>query len=307
MKQRTLHLSTVRSRRYWLRLLLFALLMFAVGALLVIIVLVPLHAADTMTYPPRLAVCCQTPADYGLRYEDVSFSAADGVTLRGWYIPGASGAAVLVAHGGGSNRLGIGQLEQAAALAQRGFGILLFDERYHGDSAGTQTSFTGMDVLAALKYLHSRSDVDPNRIGAIGLSLGAINIVHAAAQADQLKAIALDGLGQSGSADFPPPTTPDEFLPAAQRAALFFILKLRGVVDKPVIESLTQMSPRPVLFISGAGQDLERAAVRRYFAVTHDPKELWEIPEGSHAYTWAARPQEYEQRIVEFFTRSLLK
>jgi len=47
--------------------------------------------------------------------------------------------------------------------------------------------------------------------------------------------------------------------------------------------------------------------VRRYFAATSMPKSLWEIPEGSHAYTWAARPQEYTQRVVDFFTLSLPK
>jgi pimeloyl-ACP methyl ester carboxylesterase len=296
-----------RTRRYWLRLTLFTLVMVGVGALSLIFVVLPIRAADVVSYPPRQLVCCQTPADVGLHYEDVSFPTSDGVTLRGWYIPGQNGATILFAHGGGSNRLGFGQLEQAAALAQHGFGVLLFDQRDHGASDGTQTSFTSSDVVAALNYLHQRSDVDPDRIGAIGLSLGAINIVHAAAHDDSLKAIVLDGLGQSGSADLPPPTSLAEVLPAAQRSVMFLVLRLRGIVDRPVIDSLSRMPPRPTLFISGAGQDLEREAVRRYFAVTSEPKEIWEIPEGSHAYTWAARPQEYIQRIVDFFEQSLLK
>jgi uncharacterized protein len=299
--------KTPHTHRYWLRLTLFTLVMFGVGALLVIFVAVPIHAADVMSYPPRSPVCCQTPADVGLRYEDVSFPSSDGLTLRGWYIPGRNGATIVFAHGGGSNRLGVGQLEQAAALAERGFGVLLFDQRAHGASDGTQTSFTGADVLAALNYLCSRSDVDPSRIGAIGLSLGAINIVHAATQQDNIKAMVLDGLGQSGSADLPPPVTLTELIPAAQRSIIFLVLRLRGAVDQPVIDSLSRLPPRPTLFISGAGQDLEREATRRYFAVTSKPKEIWEIPEGSHAYTWAARPQEYVQRIVDFFEQSLLK
>jgi len=307
MKQDLPQPMTSRTRRYWLRLTLFTLAMLGVGALTVIFVAVPIHAADVMSYPPRRPVCCRTPADFGLHYEDVSFPTSDGLTLRGWYVPGQNGAAIIFAHGGGGNRSGTGQLEQATALAERGFGILLFDQRDHGDSDGAQTSFTGSDVLAALNYLRNRSDVDPDRIGAIGLSLGAINIVHAAAQDSGLKAMALDGLGQSGSADLPPPTSLVEALPAAQRAMMFLILRLRGVVDQPVIDSLSRMSPRPTLFIAGTGQDLERETVRRYFAVTSKPKEIWEIPEGSHAYTWAARPQEYTQRIVDFFEQSLLK
>jgi uncharacterized protein len=281
--------------------------MLGVGALIVIFVVIPIHAADVMSYPPRLPVCCQTPADFGLHYEDVAFPTSDGLTLHGWYIPGRNGATILFAHGGGGNRLGVGQLEQAAALAERGFSVLLFDQRGHGESDGAQISFTGADVLAALKYLRTRSDVDPDRIGTNGLSLGAINIVHAAVQDRGLKGIILDGLGQSGIADLPPPKTASEFMLALQRAVTFTVLRMRGVVDQPVIESLSRLPPLPTLFISGAGQDLEREAVRRYFAATGAPKEIWEIPEGSHAYTWAARPQEYTQRIADFFTQNLLK
>jgi uncharacterized protein len=286
---------------------LFTLFMLGVGALIVIFIVIPIHAADVMAYPPRLPVCCQTPADFGMRFEDVAFPTSDGLTLRGWYILGRIGAAILFAHGGGGNRLGIGQLEQAAALVERGFSVLLFDQRGQGDSDGVQTSFTGADVLAALNYLRVRSDVDPDRIGAIGLSLGAINIVHAATLDRGLKAIILDGLGQSGIADLPPPTTADELMLALQRAVTFAALRSRGVVEAAVIESLGRMRSQPTLFISGAGQDLEREAVRRYFAVTGAPKEIWEIPEGSHAYTWAARPREYTKRIVDFFTQNLLK
>jgi uncharacterized protein len=296
-----------RTRQYWLRLILVALVTCGVGALIVIFIAIPLRAAEVMSSPPRMPVCCQTPADFGLRYEDVAFPTPDGLTLRGWYIPGQNGATILFAHGGGGNRLGVGQLEQAAALAKHGFSELLYDLRAHGDSDGTQVSFTGVDVLAALNYLRSRPDVDPDRIGAIGLSLGAIDIVHAAAQDRGLKAIVLDGLGQSGSADLPPPTTAPELMLALQRAVTFAALRARGVVAVPVIESLSRLPPLPKLFISGAGQTLEREAVRRYFAASGEPKSLWELPEGTHAYTWAARPEEYVQRIADFFTSSLLE
>jgi pimeloyl-ACP methyl ester carboxylesterase len=298
---------TQRTRQYWHRLILVTLVTCGVSALIVIFIAIPLRAAEMMAAPPRQPVCCQTPADFGLRYEDVSFQTSDGLTLHGWYIPGQNGATILFAHGGGGNRLSVGQLEQAAALSKRGFGVLLYDLRGHGDSAGTQVSFTGTDVLAALNYLRNRSDVDPDRVGAIGLSLGAINIVQAAAQDRGLKAIVLDGLGQSGSADLPSPTTAPELLLALQRAVTFAALRARGVVDAPVIESLGRLPSLPTLFISGAGQDLEREAVRRYFATTGEPQSLWEIPEGTHAYTWAARPEEYVQRIVDFFTTSLLE
>jgi uncharacterized protein len=74
--------------------------MLGMGALSIIFVAIPLHAADLLSYPPRLPVRCPTPADVGLHYEEVSFPTADGLTLRGWFIPGQNGAAILFARGG---------------------------------------------------------------------------------------------------------------------------------------------------------------------------------------------------------------
>ena len=50
----------------------------------------------------------RTPQDVGLAYSDVEFAAADGVRLRGWFLPAGSdaGPAVVVVHGWLWNRLG---------------------------------------------------------------------------------------------------------------------------------------------------------------------------------------------------------
>lgn len=46
----------------------------------------------------------QTPADYGLPFEEVTFSATDGLQLRGWWIPvQGSDRAVIVMHGHGGS------------------------------------------------------------------------------------------------------------------------------------------------------------------------------------------------------------
>jgi hypothetical protein len=38
-----------------------------------------------------------------------------------------------------------------------------------------------------------------------------------------------------------------------------------------------------------------------------EPKTLWEIPEAEHVGGLAARPAEYERRVVAFFDRALLR
>ncbi len=295
-----------RGWRYWRNLILVAMAGLATGLSLALYVVPPIDYAHRMSHPQRLPVCCVTPADRSLAYEDVSFTTGDGLTLYGWYIPShaSRGAAVMVAHGLGGNRIGIGQLDQAAALARRGYGVLLFDLRAHGDSDGDAISFGAEDALAALAYLQNRADVDPDRIGAMGLSLGAIVVTQAAARSPGVKAVIADGLGHAAFRDFPPPATLEDWVWAPFRWVAFKSLEARGVSTSAVVDAIDDIAPRPILFISGAGQGLERETVRRYYAAAGEPKTLWEIPEAGHGGTWAARPDEFEEKIVAFFDQA---
>jgi len=107
-----------RDGRYWRNLLVVTLVELLIGALLVAYVVLPILYANGVAHPKRASVCCATPADHGLTYEDVSFKTRDGLTLRGWYIPSKNKAAVLVAHGIGGNRAS--PPAQVAALGRHG-------------------------------------------------------------------------------------------------------------------------------------------------------------------------------------------
>jgi hypothetical protein len=47
---------------------------------------------------PRRQLPVHTPADRGLAHEDVTFTAPDGVVLRGRYLPSQNRAAIIVGH-----------------------------------------------------------------------------------------------------------------------------------------------------------------------------------------------------------------
>lgn len=63
-------------------------------------------------------------------------------------------------------------------LTRNGFAVLRFDDRGGGKSTGNYSTSTSLDfstdVMAALDYLKSRSEVDVNKIGLIGHSEGGI-------------------------------------------------------------------------------------------------------------------------------------
>ena len=122
------------------------------------------------------------PGDHGLEYRDVEFTTPDGVTLSGWYVPSANRAAVVLLHGAGSTRLGV--LDHAVVLARHGYGVLLFDARGHGRSGGRAMDFGWYgddDVAPPSRSSSQQPDVDAERIGAVGMSMGGEEAIGAAA------------------------------------------------------------------------------------------------------------------------------
>jgi uncharacterized protein len=110
--------------------------------------------------------------------EDVAFTTADGLRLRGWFVPAAGpgsarpGPAVLVCNGNAGHRAM--RAELAAALARMGLAVLLFDYRgYGGNPGGPTEEGLAADARAALDHLAGRPEVDPERVVYLGESLGA--------------------------------------------------------------------------------------------------------------------------------------
>jgi alpha-beta hydrolase superfamily lysophospholipase len=123
----------------------------------------------------------------------VSFRTDDGLTLAGtWYEPSTRPApAVILVHMLQKSRRDWDQF--ASRLASEGIGALTFDLRGHGESPGSAQEYAAMvnDVRAARRFVASRSDVAPTRIGIAGASLGASLAALAAGDDAAVAAVAL--------------------------------------------------------------------------------------------------------------------
>jgi uncharacterized protein len=248
------------------------------------------------------------PADrLGVAHENVSFTTADGLELQGWYVPSSNGAAVISFPGRS------GSQKQARMLARHGYGVLLFDRRGEGESEGEPNSWGwggDTDVKAAIEYLKGRTDVDDDRIGGIGLSVGGEMMIETAAETDELAAVVSDG---AGARSFTEEMDYDvgginkvlgTFVSASKTAAIAISA---NQLPPDNLKDLAGRTKAPLLLIaapnSGHGEELNRG----YARAAGDAATLWEIPEARHVGGLAARPAEYEQRVVGFFDRELAR
>lgn len=113
-----------------------------------------------------------TPAHAGIAYEPVSFAAADGVRLTGWFIPAERPrGTILFFHGNGGN---ISYLLETVKLVPRlDHNLLVFDYRGYGESEGSPTEEgTYLDAEAAWDYLVRVRGCVPTSIVLMGRSLG---------------------------------------------------------------------------------------------------------------------------------------
>jgi fermentation-respiration switch protein FrsA (DUF1100 family) len=152
-----------------------------------------------------------------IRTEEITF-ASDGLALRGTLrVPaGADGGAVALTGPFTGVREQVTGL-YAERLARAGLVTLAFDHRGFGASEGRRghedTQGKLADLRSAVSLLQARSEVDPGRIGLVGICLGGGYAVSAAATDPRVRAVA----GIAGAYNSPAWFARD---PAAYRAGL---------------------------------------------------------------------------------------
>lgn len=205
-----------------------------------------------------------TPSSEGYRFESVPFTAADGTSLSGWFVPASSRerGVILFFHGNHGNISY--EMAPIALYHNLGYSIFLIDYRGYGKSAGKPSEKgIAMDADAALSWLVNEKGYLTHEIIYCGRSFGAAVAIPLATRSKPRALIveaAFSSLGDI-AADLHP------YFPTRH------LLK-----EKYDSESVMGKVTSPVLVAHSKEDDLIPVAHgRRLYAAANEPKTYFEF------------------------------
>ena len=288
--------------------------------------LVSFYAFYSSIHPKKI-LSHRTPAEFGFSYENVSFQTEDNLTLRGWFVPASLASqrsgptesqggptvfspakTVIVLHGYPAEK---GDVLNWALFLHDKYHLLFFDFRYFGESEGGYTTVgweEKKDLKAAIDYLFSRDDTDPEKVGVLGFSLGGATAIMTAPDTPEIKAIVADS----------------SYATLEQMAESLF--QRFSVFKKPMVWSVRQWSKiwlkfdpgavspvasvekntTPLLLIHGEkDQEIPVEHSRQIFQAAKGPAELWTVSSADHGSAYFQEKELYEKKVLEFFGKYL--
>lgn len=238
-------------------------------------------------------------------FEPVAFESSDGLRLSGWYTPSRTGAAVVIVNSARGDRLK--SVQHAKLLAKHGFGVLLYDARGTGESEGSPNGYGWLwprDVDGALNFLEQRPDVDPGRIGGLGISTGADVLIEVAANDRRLAAVVADGATGRSLSDLPSGDVAAWLQIAPVFASVALLSGERP--GEPLATLAAQVAPTPLLLVAAGSMPMEVSMNRVYADAAAEPVELWELPEVHHTAAIREEAAAYEAKVIDHLESALL-
>lgn len=328
---------------HWFWLLVAAVVVALVGLVAVLSKYVRLML-NIIRDGPAMPFLAESAGFQRLEGKTVIFRSYDGTTLRGMFLEGAGSAAggdgkksagmIIFCHEYGADMYRCSRY--CRKLLEAGFDIFTFDFRGHGRSSRGQkykpqiwcTDREVADCLGALTIVRSelrRKGQADLGVGMFGISRGAAAAViaaHSKADARPVGAVVVDGLFSNdmllehlmkkwvhvfARVRFVYEHHPDWFW-RFLRATVLYCAKKRFCCLFPSVRKTLAKLPRiPIFFIQGK-KDLyipSEHAVELSGRCRGRRRKLWLVPKARHNQSVALEPEEYGQRVVEFFEKYL--
>ena len=227
----------------------------------------------------------ETPAAWGLEYEEISLLTADNVKLHGWYLPDpGSRKALLFFHGNAGN---ISHRGSSVEIFHRlGMNILIFDYRGFGTSQG-EPDESGLyeDARAAWRFLQEEKGFDSKDIILFGRSLGGAVASKLASEVHPAGLILESSF--SSARDMA-----DAIMPLISRVVfLRFNLNTLNIIDRIRCPLLVLHGPQDEVIPFRQGEKIFKAA--------REPKTFVTL-QGGHNGGYLLSQPAYEQALEAF-------
>lgn len=231
----------------------------------------------------------QTPADFGLGFDDIWFDSSDGVRLHGWLVSASPPSRLLLfCHGNAGNISH--RLDNVRLLQQRGISVFIFDYRGYGRSNGriSEKGFY-LDSEAAYQVARKWAEGKKAKLIVFGRSLGGIAATHLGATQGcdgLILESTFTNMGAMAGAHYP--------LPFAER---LFKHRLNAVGE------IAQVSA-PILFFHGDDDRIVPIRLgRQLYEAAPNPKEFVTLPGAGHNDTYFVGGKEYFDKLVAFLDK----
>ena len=257
---------------------------------------------------PQKFITKLSPNDLGWKFEEVSLTTKDGITLSAWFVPSevSSERVIILLHGYPADKASLLSLSQ---FLHHDFNLLFVDFRYFGNSGGSTTTLGDReqeDAQAALDYLSKKGFT---KVGVMGFSFGGAVALLTAAKDERIKAVTADS-----------PFTHIDFMGhvfyqnfSVFKYPLTSLTKLWARVfginpDNIIPEKAATKLTIPILVIHSRQDQLItfENAKRLKQALEQDSKtEFLFFEEGTHGVLPDHLQEEYQTKVLKFFQKNL--
>lgn len=287
-------------------------------------------AASQLSVPKRNFDPDQNPSLFSLSYEEVRYPARnDGLEIAAWYLPSEDNQKVIILVHGRDNSRTNGFCDEFVTFAKdlhaAGYSVMMIDLRGHGESADSRFYFgikEYQDILGAVDWLEARG-YQPGKIGVLGYSLGAASVVYAAAEEEDIGAVWLDSAYADVESVIEHSWVSVSGLPQIFLYPTEWMMRLlfgNDISESRPIDQIGKIAPRPI-FMAHCKQDnfVPFSQMDELLTVAQNT-QTWQIancdqhskgldlvPEhlNGHAIGYSLQPEDYTQRVVQFFDENL--
>jgi uncharacterized protein len=251
--------------------------------------------------------------------EDVRFPSREaGIEISGWWVEADDPAApaVVIVHGHTACKRDHDVLLPAGMLYRNGISVLLIDMRDHGDSTDEDGRYAGgteeyRDVLGAWDWLQSAQGIPADRIGLLGVSLGAATVLIATGEEPRVAATWEDSsyadIGVAIQAELARNGYPGFLEPGGILMA--WLISRDDLRSRSPLEAVRKMGGRSLYITHGTADERLSVAYGRTLSAAAEAAGVhvttWIVPGAGHTKAMGLVPDEYESRLVGFFHEAL--